>query len=158
MDLNWIQQEGVNPFERLTGDTTEYLVHYTEFEGDSDEQVESAVHACIDKMSTLLDKNVHDDSMFLLFEWDVAYSTLTIVVTDSAKQKDSSDVVKCSFTAIDSKMRTVEPGDARELKVNDLAENIQFWIKDYLPTCTTFLRYSLVAAFHRESRDKCSLL
>ncbi len=158
MNLNWIQQEGVNPFEHLTGDTTEYIVHYSEFEGDSDEQIESAVHACIDKMSTLLDKNVHDDSMFLLFEWDVVYSILTIVVTDSAKQKDSSDVVKCSFTAIDSKMRGAEPGDEQELKVNDLAENIQFWIKDYLPTCTTFLRYSLVAAFHRESRDKCSLL
>lgn len=158
MNLNWIQQKGVNAFEGLIGYAPEYIVHYAEYDGTSDEQIESAVHACIDKMSTLMDKNVHDDSMFLLFEWDVAYSALTIVVTDSAKQKDSSDVVKCSFTAIDSKMRTVEPGDARELKVNDLAENIQFWIKDYLPTCTTFLRYSLVAAFHRESRENSFLL
>jgi len=156
MNLNWIQKEGAN--ERLTGDTAEYIVHCAEFDGTSDEQVESAVHACIDKMSTLLDKNVHDDSMFLLFEWDVVYSILTIAVTDSAKQKDSSDVVKCSFTAIDSKMRVVESSEARESKVNELVENIQFWIKDYLPTCTTFLRYSLVATFHRESRENSLLL
>lgn len=158
MNLNWTVQKRRDPFAVAVGDTTEFVIHFAEFDGDSDEQVEAAINACIDRASALLDKNVHDNSMFLLFEWDPVYSILTIVVTDSSKERDSTDVVKCSFPAIDTKMQHFKPSDEWERKTNDYAEDIQFWIKDYLATCTSFLGYSLVAAFHKESRDKCVLL
>ncbi|WP_226704397.1 hypothetical protein [Microbulbifer elongatus] len=121
----------------------EHVVHRCSVEYYSDQDAEIAINACIDKTCGLLDSNIQYHSRYLLFGWDTTSSTLTIVVTDDEKQRDSRDVVQCQFVATD---KPLDP------------EDIQFWIKDYLTTCAAFLRYSLIAAFHRESRANCTLL
>ena len=160
MELSWAINNGKDPFAAAVGDHTQYTVHFSEFNGTSDNEVQQAINACVDRACELLEKNIRDDSRYLLFEWDVVYSILTIVVTDDAKEADSQYVVKCQFAAIDKKLtpENAQPDSEWESRVSEFAEDVQFWIKDYLTTCAPFLCYSLIAAFHRESRANCVLL
>jgi hypothetical protein len=82
----------------------------------------------------------------MLFEWDEDNASLSIVVSDAKKAHDSPQMVKCCFKALSENMPS------------DYAENIHFWIRDYLTTCAGFMRYSLVAAFHTGNRNACTLL
>lgn len=143
MKLNWTLRENNAPINDANGDQTEYVVHHCRFEGNADSEVQIAIDATIEKACDLLENNIQDDSRYLLFGWDADTSTLTIVVTDDERQRDSREVVQCQFVATD---KPLDP------------EDIQYWIKDYLTTCAAFLRYSLIAAFHRESRANCTLL
>ncbi|WP_428818351.1 hypothetical protein [Microbulbifer sp. MCCC 1A16149] len=143
MDLNWAVSESSDSLRPVAGNDSKYFVHHGSCEGSSEHEVQKAVEACIDKACDLLEQNIQDDSRYLLFEWNPKTSTLAIVVTDDGKERDSRDVVQCHFVA------------------NDIALNpddIQFWIRDYLTTCTQFLHYSLIAAFHCDSRADCTLL
>lgn len=160
MNLDWKENKAANPFETLLGEDTEYTVHFADCEEVLDEKVQSAINAGIEKSVGLLELNLRDDSMYLLFEWDVVYSTLTIVVTDESKEKDSGHVIKCSFPELDREMNTVseDTDNAWESRVNAHAKQVEFWIRDYLTTCTPFLNYSLIAAFHCESRDTIKLI
>jgi hypothetical protein len=137
MNLNWKDKKGVKS-----------TVHYTEFEGVPDDQVQLAINLCIDKMAQLLGSNIKDDSMYLMFEWDISHSNLTIVVTDETKSHDSDNVVQCYFTNVDETLKSEY----------ELAEDVEFWVRDYLTTCTVFLNYSLIAAFHCGSRAASKLL
>ncbi|WP_226662113.1 hypothetical protein [Microbulbifer aggregans] len=151
MTLAWIENKSAE---------TEQVIHSSTFEGTSDHDVQQAIDACIEKACTLLHQNIQDDSRFLLFEWDTTNAILTIVVTDDSKQQDSRDVVKCHFTLLDQKTITESASQdkTQQPRVDELAENILYWIKDYLTTCAPFLRYSLIAAFHQGSRATCTLL
>jgi len=124
-------------------ESPERVIHYANLEVTSDDETQRAIDTCIEKTCGLLENNFQEDSRYLLFGWDADASTLTIVVTDDEKQRDSRNVVECQFTATD------EPLDP---------EDIQYWIKDYLTTSTQFLRYSLIAAFHMGERKFCTLL
>lgn len=143
MKLNWDINTDCALTESAASEDTAHAVHLCEFKGESDRDVQLAINASIDKACDLLEQNIQDDSRYLLFEWNPKTSTLAIVVTDDGKERDSRDVVQCHFVA------------------NDIALNpddIQFWIRDYLTTCTQFLHYSLIAAFHCDSRADCTLL
>lgn len=108
----------------------------------------------------MLGQNIRSDSMYLLFEWDVVYSMLTIVVTDELKENDSEYVVKCCFEKLDER-RNSDSGESEddwENNVNEYASKVKYWIKDYLTTSSNFLGYSLVAAFHSETRDDAQIL
>lgn len=142
MNLNWTVKTEANPSQTAPGDDTVYVIHHSSFAGTSDEDVQHAINTCIDKACDLLDKSIQENSRYFLFGWDNASSTLTILVTDETKAHDSPDVVKCDFSGT----QQLDP------------EDIQYWIKDYLTTCAPFLRYSLIAAFHQESRASCTLL
>jgi hypothetical protein len=137
MNLNWKENK-----------SAESIIHYTEFAGVPDDQVQLAINSSIDKMAQLLDSNINDDSMYLMFEWDIASSLLSIVVTDETKSHDSANVVQCCFTKIDETLNSED----------ELAEDVEFWVRDYLTTCTVFLNYSLIAAFHCGSRAASKLL
>jgi hypothetical protein len=116
---------------------------------DSDELlIAKVIGETIEQAILNLGRNFNNDSMFLLFEWDKDTSTLTVVVTDQAKQYDSNIVVECKFNALAE----------MELQADQLADNIHYWIKDYLTTCDSFFQYSLVAVFHAEQRSKAVLL
>jgi len=160
MNLVWKEHQGVNPFEAAAGDTTEYVVYLSEVENHSDEMVKSSIESCIEKSVSYLPKNVKDESRYMLFEWDVVYSILTIVVTDDAKEYDSPMVVKCCFSGLDDLTQAVQAKSENEWEryVNDYAEKVKYWIKDYLTTCPGFMNYSLVATFHCEDRSNCVLL
>ena len=160
MNLNWAMSKRQNPAETALGDNIEYVVHECRYEGNSDRDAQQAINACVDKACALLEQNIREDSRYLLFEWDVENSTLTIVVTDDSKQSDSRDIVKCHFSAIDQRLNPADadPHSEWQSDLSEFADDIQFWIRDYLTTCTQFLNYSLIAAFHRESRANCTLL
>ena len=143
MDLMWTIENGGSPAGTTSEDSSERVIHSASLEATSDEKMQQGIDACIEKACGLLENNIQDDSRYMLFGWDVDTSTLTIVVTDDEKERDSRNVVQCHFIVT---AKQLDP------------EDIQFWIKDYLTTCAPFLRYSLIAAFHRESRVSCVLL
>ncbi|MBN8431875.1 hypothetical protein JF535_13550 [Microbulbifer salipaludis] len=143
MKLNW----EIDKDRALTGaakqNDREHSIHHSTVVGASEQDIQLAIDASVEKACELLENNIQDDSRYLLFGWDSEVSTLTIVVTDDDKRHDSRDVVQCHL---------VTGGQQPD------PEDIQFWIKDYLTTCAPFLRYSLIAAFHRGSRATCTLL
>jgi len=160
MKLNWEENKSKNSYELAVGHVVDHVVHYTNFSEAGDREVQLAIENCIDKAVLHLADNINDDSRYLLFEWDVVYSLLTIVVTDDRKENDAIHVVKCSFTGIDSKFNAKDdiPDNDWENRVNEYAQDIKFWIKDYLSLCNGFLDYSLVAAFHCKNRASIELL
>jgi len=143
MKLNWTTNKEVATTKAVASNSDEHVVHRSTVESSSEQEIQRAIDASIEKACELLENNIRDDSRYLLFGWDAGASTLTIVVTDDDKVHDSRDVVQCHFATGD------QPLDV---------EDIQFWIKDYLTTCAPYLQYSLIAAFHRESRENCTLL
>ena len=143
MKLNWAIDKEASFTGAASGSDRNNVIYYSSLDGASEQEAQLAIDASIEKACDLLENNIQDDSRYLLFGWDATVATLTIVVTDDEKQLDSRDVVQCRFTATD---KPLDP------------EDIQYWIKDYLTTCAPFLRYSLIAAFHRESRANCTLL
>ena len=143
MPLDWITKiENSLPGAAQASDR-EYTIYQANAEGKTAQSVQHAIERSIDKACDLLKDNIEDDSRFLLFGWNAETSTLTILVSDDEKYRDSQGVVQCQLTA-------------NGLQLDP--EDIQFWIKDYLSTCAPFLRYSLIAAFHRGSRANCTLL
>ena len=154
--LNW----GLSPLEAADDVKKEPVVYFAEFDEQSDDKIELAVQACIDKAIGFLLENVVDESRYLLFEWDVVSSTLTIVVTDDLRENDSRYVVKCLMSALDRKMNAMTGEDKAvcEKKAIEYASTIKYWVKDYLTTSSEFLKYSLVAVFHSKTRDKVELL
>ncbi|MFV8783033.1 hypothetical protein ACNKU7_11465 [Microbulbifer sp. SA54] len=160
MNLTWTENKTLSQPAGDTGQRSEYVIHSSTIEKTSDDGVQRAIDACIDKACTLLPRNIRDDSRYLLFGWDAVNSTLTIVVTDDSKEKDSPDIVQCRFSSLVEKMNSesADPDHSQHSAADELADNIQYWIKDYLTTCAPFLRYSLIAAFYRESRSSCALL
>lgn len=160
MNLVWKEQQRVSPLAAAVGDNAQHVIYLAEVESQSDEMVKSALESSIEKSVGFLSKNVKDESRYMLFEWDVACSMLTIVVTDDAKKVDSPIVVKCSFSGLDGALKVAKAKSEAEWErqVNDHAENVNYWLKDYLTTCPGFMNYSLVAAFHCKDRSSCVLL
>ena len=116
-----------------------------------------AVEACAEKAISLLDDNINDDSLYLLFEWNADKAELNVCVTDASKQHDSKHQVIMHFAALANKLHSL-PTTERLAKQHELSESVQFWLHDYLTTCTAFFRYSLVAIFHKGSRANTELL
>ena len=111
--------------------------------GNDEDAIKAGVEAALEKAVSLLDRNVRDDSRYLLCEWDADAARLQVVVSDDSKTKDAPEAVECCF----------EPFDA----ALDVAL-LQFLIRDYLTTCTAFLGWSLLAAFHEGDRQRSRLL
>jgi hypothetical protein len=132
MFLSWEENEIVTDAQDRTGHISECIV---QDEGG----IRLALGECVEKSVSLLQANISDDSLYLMFEWCASSSVLTIVVTDSSKKNDSQHIVKCTF----AKLKT---------------EDVQYWISDYFTTCASFMRYSLVAAFHCNKRSESTLL
>lgn len=116
----------------------------TSCSSDNESLIKSALGQTVDKAVALLDKSIEDESVFLLFDWNKASGELGVFVTDENKQLDSKIVVRCVFSAVD--------------QTDAFAEQIKFWIKDYLTTCNAFFHYSLVAVFCSGSRLDGDLL
>lgn len=103
------------------------------------------VEGCVEKATSLLHINIEDESLYFLIEWNQQDKQLSIVVTDDSKQKDSKELTQCKLT-----------DDTQSC--DELAENIQYWARDYLTTFDAFINYSLVALFHQDTRQKTRLL
>jgi hypothetical protein len=132
-----------------------------------------AVIHSIDKAVSLLSENIGDESRYLLFEWQQAKSCLTVVVTDDTKSIDSPQKVVLEMTNWTSIADDVvgSAGSAgfaesdrltESAHANQLAEvftqTLREWIHNYLTTSAGFMKYSLIAIFHADSRKKTVLL
>ena len=120
-------------------------------------ELKLACEACTEKMIGTLIKNIQDDSLYLLFEWDVNTATLSVVVTDASKQQDAPEHVACVFLELERILKQL-PVNEFEAQAADYADWIKFWLHDYLSSCTAFFNFSLVAIFHSSSREYTELL
>ena len=110
-----------------------------------------AIEACADKAISLLNTNIQDDSLYLLFEWNEALAKLSVVVTDSTKKNDSQESVHCTFA-------NLAQSNINQTQSTAHTAAIKFWLHDYLTTCAAFFNYSLVAIFHNNQRSNTELL
>lgn len=132
MFLSWEENKLVIDDQKSTG-------HMSECIAQDEGGIKLALGECVEKSISLLQANINDESLYLLFEWSASSSVLSIVVTDSSKKIDSQHIVKCTFTNLET-------------------EDVQYWIRDYFTTCASFTRYSLVAVFHCSKRSESTLL
>lgn len=112
-------------------------------------QVSEAVNASVLKATQMLRENVSDESMYFMFEWLPQNKILTVVVTDETKTKDAPLVLVCELTLVE---------EAASCPSEELAEQVQYWIRDYLTTSSEFYGVSLVAVFQTGDRSKTVLL
>ena len=146
MTLDWQEKTQVLSPERS-------LQLYTaECTGVTDIALKQAVSNCVQKAIEHLHSNIQNDSMYLLFEWSKTNALLTAVVTDELKQNDANIVIQCQFQKLSQKPLQTED------EMQQYADNIHFWIRDYLTTDNAFLHYSLIAIYHDSSRDNTRLL
>ena len=158
MSLNWKEHNNANP--QAPTNTPEHLTYLAQAHEYDTKGLNSAVACSIDKAVSLLNDNINEHSRYLIFEWDITCSVLTIVVTDDKKENDSAKVVQCCFTALDNKLKAVKNTALSEWEseANRYAECMKDTIRDYLTTCHTFFSYSLVAIFHTDGRSNSALL
>ncbi|MFC1749891.1 hypothetical protein ACFL2V_13915 [Pseudomonadota bacterium] len=160
MKLDWKSSKSENPSEATAGDNTEYVVELAECNENSNELIFEALTQATDKALSLLSSNVKDSSRYFMFEWDVVYSILTIVVTDELKEKDSQAVVKLSMLGMDDVLMKLqaESEEAWESKAEEYSSMVRHHVRDYLTTSNEFLQYSLIAIFHDGTREDAVLL
>jgi hypothetical protein len=144
----------------LNNQAFESVIHSANTEELADDELKIAVIETIDKANSLLLENIGDESRYLLFEWDINHSELTVVVTDDTKRTDSKHIVKCTMSTLAKNMDVLEAAskDNWESKTQEFAETVRDWIHNYLTTCGAFMQFSLIAIFHCDSRDKTRLL
>ena len=131
---------------------THYILTTTAHNSLKDE-----LETCAAKAISLLDKNIQDDSLYLLFEWNARTAELNVVVTDAGKQQDSPFSVGAHFPALQQEIQLLPVAD-QEAKIETINEWIKFLLSDYLASCSAFFRYSLVAIFHSSTRSNSNLL
>jgi hypothetical protein len=125
--------------------STQTTQHLHQAKSSDTEHIQHSIGACIEKAITLLPNNINDDSLYFLVEWCSNSSTLSVVVTDDSKQKESPEVTSCSYSMINE-------GPAESI------ERVKYWVRDYLTTSAGFIQFSLVAVFGLGDRDKMELL
>lgn len=116
----------------------------------SDTIVRESVEACAETAINMLNDNIQDDSLYLIFEWNLIEAELVISVTDSTKTKDAPHSHRCVFSGVAKGLKTENQ--------QDYADQVKFWLHDYLSTYAPFFQYSLVAIFHSSTRSQTELL
>lgn len=134
----------------------EHLIFAAVVDSAEEGRVKEGLGECVEKATSFLHLNIHDDSMYFMLGWDKTTSTLKITVVDETKSTGSQYVVICCFSALAQALLSDSEGAAE--KADDLANSIRYWIKDYLTTCSSYYQYSLVASFYTVSWKKSDLL
>ena len=127
------------------------------FDTTAQPSLKDALESCAAKAINLLDNNIQDDSLYLLFEWNQNTAELKIVVTDATKQRDANISVSAHFADLEQELQLLSPNDRQE-KIVATNELVKFLLSDYLASCSAFFRYSLVAIFHASTRENSQLL
>lgn len=110
--------------------------------------------ACVNKAVDELHSNILDNSLYLLFEFDKNL-VLNIVVTDESKQQESPYRVVCDMALLQPYLLE---STHWKFKGEEFADVVKHELRDYLSTCSGFMRYSLVAVFSEGDRTKTELL
>jgi hypothetical protein len=149
MKLSWQEQSDGN-----------HTVYCAISSGGDDIAIRTAVGECIEKSVGLLSQNIQEDSMYFMLEWHCESSTLSIIVTDEFKQKDSPIIVKCQMSVLNDRLSDLKISsiDQWQDQVNQYIANVKYWSTDYFTTCSAFFKYSLIAVYYTESRSRVELL
>jgi hypothetical protein len=149
MKLIWQEQSDGN-----------HTVYYASSSSGDDIAIRAAVGECIEKAVGLLSQNIQEDSMYFMLEWHCESSTLSIIVTDEFKQKDSPMIVKCQMSALGDRLcdLNISSPDQCQDHINQYVANVKYWSTDYFTTCGAFLKYSLIAVYYTDSRSRVELL
>ncbi|RYG14522.1 MAG: hypothetical protein EOO07_16760 [Chitinophagaceae bacterium] len=129
------------------------ISHITRSAETSENGVRHCVEAAVDKAISLFKTNIQDDSLYLLFDWNLFEAKLNIIITNASKNNDSAESVCCVFPSLAIELSR-ESDEQRE----NYTESLKFWLHDYLAICPAFLNYSLVAIFNSGSRQNTELL
>ena len=159
MTLIWQQTSTTTTLNNAAIDDNCLLFSATCHQQD-DQAIASAIAETIEKAVSILHMNIVDDSQYLLFEWDTEKSTLSVVVTDQLKQTDSNHIVQCVMVALHAemdKLKNVSPQQWQS-KSAEISDQIRYTLSNYLTTCAGFFNFSLVAAYHEQSRKNTVLL
>ena len=135
--MNWLPQQ-----------LDAQLIYSATTEANDNTAIKQALEAAARQAIALLDKTINEDSLYLLFSWDQPAQQLKVVVTDASKTRDSDTQVQLSFSQ--------QPRES--LNPEDFAEQLHFWLKDFLASYAPFFRYSLVAIFTAGDRTQTRLL
>lgn len=133
---------------------TRYL---QQFSGSDQSALKQGLEASATQAIGLLDTNIQEDSLYLLFEWNPATAVLNVVVTDAHKQHDSSASVQAILPELPVMLSALDTTE-RATCINTLNDTIKFLLSDFLASYSPFFSYSLVAIFHSSSRTETSLL
>lgn len=134
----------------------EHLIFAAVVDSAEESNLKEGLGECVEKATSFLHLNIHDDSMYFMLGWDKTTSTLKITVVDETKSKESQYVVTCCFSALAQAL--LSDSEGAEAKADEQTDSIRYWIKDYLTTCSSYYQYSLVATFYTESRNMGDLL
>ena len=153
MDQDWTelawQTQRYNSAKDAYGNTTEGIIYCYRCEHSDDMAIRKVINQTIDKAVSLFPNNVWDQSRYMLFKWDSDNKLLRIVITGDDKIVESPDSVQCEIIAYQT---------ATDQEISQQHDNIQYWIRDHLTTCSAFFSYSLIAVFYDQFRDTISLL
>ncbi|CAA0101763.1 hypothetical protein [Zhongshania aliphaticivorans] len=110
--------------------------------------------ACVNKAVGELHSSIQDDSLYLIFEFDESF-VLNVVVADDSKLQESPYRVVCDMASLQPYL---DESTHWKFKDEGFADIVKHEIRDYLSTCSGFMRYSLVAVFSEGDRSKTELL
>jgi len=159
VEIDWKETKSPTaPLESVGDNKNEHIECIAIFNEHSENLVDMAIQVCIEKAVSFLPDYVTDESRYLLFEWNIETSTLTIVVTDDTKKHDAKFVVKCCMSALNEAVNRIDSELAKKEKALEYSDLVKYSIKDYLTTCAAFMQFSLVAVFHNTTRAKIELL
>lgn len=127
------------------------------FAGTSASELKVAIEACAAKAVSLLDKNIQEDSLYLLCEWSAQETQLSIVLTNAEKQQDAPFTVSTKLPDLQLSLAALSDLERSE-KIEALNDSVKFLLSDFLASYNPFFSYSLVAIFHSSSRAETSLL
>jgi hypothetical protein len=136
----------------------EYILHHAAVDTPDNWTIEAILASCVERAVGLLDMNIDDDSLYLMFEWNNENSSLAIVVCDDTKSRDAKHRVLCDMSAMNETIKQLTESDQWKYQGESFADIVKHALHDYLTTCTGFMRYSLVAVFHQGSRQQTELL
>src|ERR1700744_5382329 len=93
-----------DPFAAVVGDTTKYAVHLCEAHAHKNEEAE-ILASVLEPALAAAEEVKRSEARSVLFIFDVAYSILTIVVTDAKRACDEHEVFKLRFYDWDREMQ-----------------------------------------------------
>ncbi|MFT6222083.1 MAG: hypothetical protein ACJA0C_001491 [Candidatus Endobugula sp.] len=137
-------------------DSPRYL-HQAVCNEPNEAAIKDVIDGSIERAIDCLHENIQDDSLYFLVEWNDAESSLTIIVTDDSKQKESPHKIVSDFSRVmGQEIGSVMSHTTKDSNVD--IDKIQYWVRDFLTTSTGFIRFSLVAIFSRGDRNNTLLM
>ncbi len=149
MQLDWLKNSTDTAPDGVVSQNRNHVLHLATCQTGVESAFKESIIETAHKAAQLLEDNIEDDSLYLMFSWQPELATLSAVVTDDKKVNDAQHIVRCFFPE-------VTPDCFSE--ADTLSEYISYWIRDYLTTSSEYMRFSLVSIFTDSTREHTSML